>query len=318
MGLSGVKLGMTKRCPKVLYRYMRADHALSMIKDPWLKITPPIQLNDVYELTARPSRKQSRLMIYLIMEEKDSRTQLANTYNEYRRLASKRTDFQRIKESDLVGMMRKHPGWWRKFVRIYLEAINTQLALNFVRMVSSCHGLACFTENPWNQLMWAHYADQYKGVVIGFDTKIQFFKENRLKRVIYSTQRAVLPGLRLKLSRSHPPPRPPAPRWARVNFLSGPGMEKVVRTKSVHFAYEKEWRICALLANCRKRIRGMFFRRIPRSCIKEIIIGSRCDSHYRDSILRYARKHLPKVEVKEITRDPASYGLRVKDAGSEP
>lgn len=36
-------------------------------------------------------------------------------------------------------------------------------------------GISCFSKNSNNLLMWAHYADQYKGAVIEFDESHDFF-----------------------------------------------------------------------------------------------------------------------------------------------
>lgn len=53
----------------------------------------------------------------------------------------------------------------------------------------------CLTKNNNNALMWAHYADSYKGLVIGFDSNSSFFNpgygkaKQGLRKVLYSTKR---------------------------------------------------------------------------------------------------------------------------------
>jgi len=49
----------------------------------------------------------------------------------------------------------------------------------------SFHGAISFTESKSNLLMWSHYADEHKGIVLGFDKNHFFFKN--LKRVKYDS-----------------------------------------------------------------------------------------------------------------------------------
>lgn len=49
----------------------------------------------------------------------------------------------------------------------------------------SFNGAISFAESKSNLLMWSHYADEHKGVVLGFDKKNSFFKD--LKRVKYDS-----------------------------------------------------------------------------------------------------------------------------------
>jgi hypothetical protein len=49
----------------------------------------------------------------------------------------------------------------------------------------SFHGAISFTESKSNLLMWSHYADEHRRLVLGFDKKHPFFKN--LKRVKYDS-----------------------------------------------------------------------------------------------------------------------------------
>lgn len=65
------------------------------------------------------------------------------------------------------------------------------------------YGVFCLTETRTNLLMWSHYANSHKGMVIGFDVEHPFFNQNlgatedhygidvgRIHRVMYSNYRA--------------------------------------------------------------------------------------------------------------------------------
>src|SRR5258708_1363965 len=113
---------MAKRNPKVLYRYMKAKHALSMIKDPWLKITPPSHFNDVFELTPRASKKSNPPLAKLILENQGSREQAANVFNQCFNL-----DW---KEAELQGFAENNPRVWQALMAAYVWSINTAFAMD--------------------------------------------------------------------------------------------------------------------------------------------------------------------------------------------
>jgi len=107
-----------------------------------------------------------------------------------------------------------------------VDLIFTQLESNFetiVNDVASSMGVFCVTEDALNQQMWAHYADQGRGFVIGFDAQHPFFnhwdgtaQRHLLKKVIYTNEHT-------------------------QNFWRNPYYLFLV--KSPGWAYEKEWRM---------------------------------------------------------------------------
>lgn len=83
-------------------------------------------------------------------------------------------------------------------------------------------GVMSFTESIDNLLMWAHYANEHRGIVIEFDPSHEFFKE--LKPVIYLEKRFTGSSLNIHNESA---------------FLR----EDIFLEKSKHWEYEKEWRI---------------------------------------------------------------------------
>src|SRR5205809_882856 len=103
---------MARNCPTTLYRYLRAEHALSFIRDPWLKITPPIQFNDVYELTGHAGRKHDETLEAMVLQDRGARTTAANWFNSAFGVNLKQNDLARIAEHN-----RK---LWRSMARWYI------------------------------------------------------------------------------------------------------------------------------------------------------------------------------------------------------
>jgi hypothetical protein len=56
-------------------------------------------------------------------------------------------------------------------------------------------GILCLAEQPYDQLMWVHYARNHTGFVLGFDRKASFFHEEHrvLRKVVYQEGPDVLP-----------------------------------------------------------------------------------------------------------------------------
>ncbi len=107
-----------------------------------------------------------------------------------------------------------------------VDIVFSQLETKFDQVVSdvvSSSGVLCLTEDALNQQMGAHYADQGKGFVVGFDPHHSFFiyrdgvvERNLLKKVIYTDEHT-------------------------QNFWRNPYYLFLV--KAPGWAYEKEWRI---------------------------------------------------------------------------
>jgi len=130
------------------------------------------------------------------------------------------------------------------------EQLNQLLNSNYDNMfkvyggapVFNDYGVFCLTETRTNLLMWSHYANSHKGMVIGFDVSHPFFNQSlgspkdhygievgRMHRVVYSNYRA---------SESVD-----ATDWYLL--------------KSDEWIYEKEHRLILPLAKCDKVVRNL-------------------------------------------------------------
>jgi hypothetical protein len=107
-----------------------------------------------------------------------------------------------------------------------VDIIFSQLEATFDQVVNnvvSSSGVLCLSEDALSQQMWAHYADQGKGFVVGFNARHPFFshrdgstQRNLLKKVIYTDEHT-------------------------QNFWRNPYYLFLV--KAPGWAYEKEWRM---------------------------------------------------------------------------
>jgi hypothetical protein len=104
-------------------------------------------------------------------------------------------------------------------------------------------------------LMWGHYADNHKGVCLGFDVadiwpKQMNYEPERLKHLIKIGEPA--------------------------DGLTHDGLEQVPTTKYQQWAYEEEWRLFLNLKD-KDPINGEYYLDIgPELVLREIILVARC------------------------------------------
>lgn len=115
-----------------------------------------------------------------------------------------------------------------------------------IENVLSNYGIKCFTKSPDNLLMWAHYADDHKGVCFKFDVlkSADFFQD--LLSVKYDNT------------------------YIQLNYIKSPkDTIEVLRHKGDVWKYENEWRIL-------KQGKANTLVDISPESLVEIILGCRC------------------------------------------
>ena len=141
----------------------------------------------------------------------------------------------------------------------------------------NCTGVMSFTESVGNFLMWSHYADEHRGMVIEFDPKHAFF--SKLKKVNYSNDRFNGPSIAFSGDRAYI-------------------RNKIFLEKSTQWEYEEEWRIIGSLVGSDCRIYresgekkwdpetvdlfpwerpGIYMKQIPFEAILSVTFGCRAE-----------------------------------------
>jgi hypothetical protein len=123
----------------------------------------------------------------------------------------------------------------------------------------SDHGIACFSETNENELMWAHYADNYAGICIRYKTQGLMDGlpgDVRLVRVAYGDA------------------PPPVSRDDALNSRSA--AIKILSHKKANWAYEREWRVLGRIGE-----NGYDDERV----VTGIYFGSRIPHMYREQLL---------------------------------
>jgi hypothetical protein len=135
------------------------------------------------------------------------------------------------------------------------------------KTMSRRYGVLCFCCRWHNPLLWGHYADKHRGMVLGFDVR-----DELLRKIDYVKHR---------------------PRFNKVNDATA---GKLLFTKFADWRYEEEWRICTRLEE-RDPETGLFFADFSNDLVlREVVVGALCEtskSAIKDALGNYA--HLVKL-----------------------
>jgi hypothetical protein len=144
-----------------------------------------------------------------------------------------------------------------EFIGLALGEKEDRLALRGMRRhMDSKSGVLCMSKNWDSPLMWAHYADSHKGIVLGFDVP-----ERAFYKVDYVKDRPRLADLGL----------------SALDDITPEQIKTLTRTKAAGWTYEQEYR--AFLALDRgELIDGKIHHFLPfsnRLRLRQVIVGSR-------------------------------------------
>lgn len=147
-------------------------------------------------------------------------------------------------------------------------------AVNFEKSkISKKYGLLCFSEDKYNPVQWAHYADNHKGVCLGLD-----IPEKKLRKVKYVVE-----------------------RLARETLNQSDCNEKLLTTKFSHWSYEQERRLIIELNNNSINESGLRFEDFSEDItLKEVYIGCKSDLTFSDISSSY--KSGDKSVIAKMTR----------------
>jgi len=152
-----------------------------------------------------------------------------------------------------------------------------------------------------NLLMWSHYCDCHRGFVIGFEAANPFFANSTngvksvLRAVTYSRYRPVMP----------------APDQDPETFLR---KNTNVLTKSHHWKYEEELRMCANPRSANDVQPGpggqpIYLFTFPQESLAEVILGYRMPSEARKTIASVVREKYQNAKLYQTALNESEYDL---------
>ena len=209
-------------------------------------------------------------------------------------------DRSKIDPAQLLSHLQNGAGGVRQFVTMISNGLGAALSRQVFNTFNENLGIFCLTEDPLNLLMWAHYGDHHRGVVVEFDDEHEFFSRRKgsnddlrhFRRVSYSDVRF-------------------------SDFLTRSTAIQVFYTKSREWEYEREWRLIVPLADATTVDRSIStvpvaLFEVPDEAVLGVFTGCRIGHTASYAMARSisARESLRQVVFSRVECDEAHFALR--------
>lgn len=203
-------------------------------------------------------------------------------------LAMKKRIFSSQDVMDFADFFKHYdPQGYDRFRHNYSDSISFSELIHETRLQSlKLLGFSSFTEDPLSILMWSHYANSHKGIVIAYNMS-EFINSGLMQPVSYVEELST-------------------PNWKNyLGFLneSEPIVGDIlldVSVKSIHWRDEKEWRLWR---------KGSGYRAFAPDMLKQVFFGLRCANDTKNTIRRILSEDFDHVQFLEARYTESPLGL---------
>jgi len=262
-----------------LYKYMNMDcnKVWDILINESLFFYPPTKFNDPYDCKIQFN--------YDDCTESDFREIFTSFL---RKANSTRPENDIIKEVDKIIASGGHMSErWRSKFR---EHAKRELQPDLDRM-----GLLCLSEDRDNILLWAHYADNHKGLCFEFDSKV-LQEKYYCKKIEYEKKYISLKEF----------------YWPFHNEQNEECARLLLLRKSEHWEYENEWRIIIDWQEIEKRGGTRLFK-MPEHLLTGIILGLEMDKKDKEKVRDMIHRFGLKPKLYEAKKDESSFRLNIEE-----
>jgi hypothetical protein len=241
------------------YKYC-SQHGIDILESLELKITPPNQFNDPFEftpsiITSNPVRKAKEVL--------KGKEYIGTIHQKL--LASGRFygGFRQFKR-----YVKHHREEMAQDMSRYFATAAAEVQKEILDNVSKVYGVLCLEKNCDSILMWGHYCDKHRGLVIGFDSSSEVFQGKKgrgLRPVVYVKERVLFDAT-----------------WDQRDPKVMAFEEQMVYSKNSDWSYEEELRQFLQLVPLKRKplndeTRG-YFMPIPSAALVSVTLGARCSA----------------------------------------
>lgn len=150
----------------------------------------------------------------------------------------------------------------------------------------------CLSEVYDDILMWSHYTNGHRGIVLQFDTTALKEQFTGCKKVVYY------------------------PGFPTLSDFNERHEELFILSKSKHWEYEKEWRIIEPVEDKEKDEIGKVYT-FEKNALTGIILGCEIFDNERDRIRMWRDYGQPQAGIYKSVKDNDSYAIKVDFTNSE-
>lgn len=266
---------------KIYYKYRKfSDILLSNLLNETIYFASPNQLNDPFEGLSYLQIDTDIDDLEYLFKSLSSTTDSDNSLEIKFREIKKECEYIFRNQDD----NQPYNDIYKKVLKYNIEEI--------IRMKYS-KGIFSISSKYNCPLLWSHYGDEHKGICIGYsiplDTRSSLFK------VEYSNNKSIKASDLLKM--------------INRDYDAQERVEKtILRTKSKHWSYEKEWRLIGA--------KGLSTLKIE---LKEVIFGIKCSEHIKELIVRILQDGIRDVSYFRMIHEGENFLLKRKpyDAHAE-
>jgi len=190
-----------------------------------------------------------------------------------------------------IRKIRRVPKLWtNKFKQIIMRSFDS-------------FGFVCFTEDPTNPLMWAHYANSHRGICVEFPTTPSF-DTNLLED---------LPLCSFAIKLNYEDIRPTISARENIPKTNADDLRKAILTKDRHWNYEKEWRVLGKY-NAQSLLPAREFVSVGKDQpIASITFGLKSTREFRDRIIKLINRTSLNIKFKEAFLSDENYTIQIKN-----
>jgi hypothetical protein len=294
-------------------KYMSPHWGLDYLSNWHLKITPPAEFNDPFELKAPSNevfpahyfeRQFDKVVHDLAVDElakalvqhspqpvpHEIAARVAAALTEHPGSARQSEELLKLRDipnfnpQPLLEMSAKVSAIWpallescRQTCLHALPAVNAAMQSGLSERLPSMLGVLCLSRDLNQPLMWAHYADSHQGLMIEFDDEHTSLNRRRsLQDEFGFLQDAVYSKRRIEMTMDA--------------IESKRFFEVFALTKSSHWAYEEEVRFVWPLEHADKTIDAasgkVYLIHVPGDAVVSVTLGCKASQQLEDDVLR--------------------------------
>ena len=268
-----------------IYRYLKFDRAFEALENLELYAADVRKLNDPFELSPEFSIKSFTDDVIRDMKKQDYHIRGLFDFEGSQRGF---TDYEQYRSWYLENFEDR----FEQLKDARRQLINTGKK-DFAQIFSKDWRLICFSRIRDSIIMWSHYADEHKGVVIEFDTCKEPFYNSNGDVIIVS----------VKYSKNKP-------KYIHSHDYKKyeNNINNIARSKFTDWKYESEVRI--IVPN--GILKDNKFLNIPVKSIKSVMCGCRIDPSHRMRLIEMlAKDPFKEIDIYQSSIDEKTYKLNI-------